>query len=38
MEILSDPLKDRVMKNLISPPHKCLLKSLIFPDVLMGDK
>lgn len=36
MDSLSDPLKDRVVKNLKAPPHKPLDKSLIWPDKLKG--
>lgn len=34
MEPLSDPKKDRVVKNLKAPPHKPLDKSLLWPEKL----
>lgn len=36
MDLLSDPLKDRVVKTIKPPPHKPLLREMIFPDKLKG--
>ena len=36
MELLADPLKDRVVKNLKAPPHKPLDKALIWPEKMKG--
>lgn len=38
MELLSDPLKDRQVKNLKPPPHKPLEKSLLWPEKLKSTK
>lgn len=34
MELLSDPIKDRQVKSLKSPPHKPLDKALMWPEKL----
>lgn len=31
MEPLPDPLDDRVMKDVLPPPHKPLARNLLFP-------
>ena len=36
MELLLDPLKDRVVKNFKAPPHRPLDKSFIWPEKLKG--
>jgi len=36
MEPLLDPCKDRVVKSVRPPPHRPLLKQLIWPDKLRG--
>lgn len=34
MEVLNDPLKDRVVKTVKPPPHRPLETKLMFPDKL----
>ena len=36
MEILVDPLNDRIMKHIKPPPHKPLCSNLMFPEHLKG--
>jgi hypothetical protein len=38
MEALPDPLEDRVMKDVLPPPQKCLSKSKIYPKKSILDK
>lgn len=38
MELLSDPLKDRQVKNLKPPPHKPLEKQFLWPEKLKSTK
>ena len=34
MDLLKDPANDRYVKTLKPPPHRPLMKSLMFPDKL----
>ncbi len=37
MEVLSDPINDRVIKQIKPPPHKPLSSHLMFPENQKGE-